>query len=120
MGVYASVSVLGINNVIIQVSCVLVNVFGEVTELTYSPLEDNTALISNTTLYCVTENKNTPEVMWSYVDLAGTSTDLTSTTDASTGVSTIQVSTTQPGYYRCEVTENGGYLKMYTAVMSGM
>ena len=46
--------------------------------------------------------------MWSYVDLAGTSTDLTSTTDASTGVSTIQVSTTQPGYYSCEVTENGG------------
>ena len=84
------------------------NVFGEVTGSTYSPLEDNRVLISDTTLYCVTENKNTPEVMWSYVDLACTSTDLTSTTDASTGVSTIQVSTTQPGYYSCEVTENGG------------
>ena len=52
--------------------------------------------------------------MWSYVDLAGTRTDLTSTTDASTGVSTIQVYTTQPGYYSCEVTENGGYPKVYT------
>ena len=80
----------------------VVNVFGEVTGSTYSSLVDNTALISDTTLYCVTENKNTPEVMWSYVDLAGTSTDLTSTTDANTGVSTIQVSTTQPGYYSCE------------------
>ena len=97
----------------------VVNVFGEVTGSTYSSLVDNTVLISDTTLYCVTENKNTPEVMWSYVDLAGTSTDLTSTTDASTGVSTIQVSTTQPGYYSCEVTENGGSSRMYTAVMTG-
>ena len=118
MRVYTSVSVLGINLVIIRVSCVLVNVFGEVTGSTYSSLEDNTVLISDTTLYCVTENKNTPEVMWSYVDLAGTSTDLTSTTDASTGVSTIQVYTTQPGYYSCEVTENGGSSRMYTAVMT--
>ena len=118
MRVYASVSVLGINNVIIQVSCILVSVFGGVTGSTYSSLEDNTILISNTTLYCVTENENTPEVMWSYVDLAGTSTDLTSTTDASTGVSTIQVYTTQPGYYSCEVIENGGNSKMYTAVMT--
>ena len=101
----------------ITTECCLVNVFGEVTGSTYSSLEDNSVLTSNTTLYCVTENENTPEVMWSYVDLAGTSTDLTSTTDASTGVSTIQVSTTQPGYYSCEVTENGGVpsSKMYTA-----
>ena len=56
--------------------------------------------------------------MWSYVDLAGTSTNLTSTTDASTGVSTIQVYTTQPGYYNCEVTENGGSDRTYTAVMT--
>ena len=95
-----------------------IGVFGEVTGSSYSPLEDNTVLISDTTLYCVTENKNTPEVMWSYVDLAGTSTDLTSTTDANTGVSTIQVSTTRPGYYSCEVTENGGSSRMYTAVMT--
>ena len=94
------------------------NVFGEVTGSTYSLLEDNTVLISDTTLYCITENKNTPQVMWSYVDLAGTRTDLTSTTDASTGVSTIQVYTTQPGYYRCEVTENGGSDRTYTAVMT--
>ena len=103
------------HNLFILNNVVLVNVFGEVTGSTYSSLEDNTVLISDTTLYCVTENKNTPQVMWSYVDLAGTRTDLTSTTDASTGVSTIQVYTTQPGYYSCEVTENGGYPIIHTA-----
>ena len=91
------------------------NVFGEVTGSTYSSLEDNTVLTSDNTLYCVTENENTPQVMWSYVDLAGTKTDLTSTTNASTGVSTIQVYTTQAGYYSCEVTENGGSDITYTA-----
>ena len=55
---------------------------------------------------------------WSYVDLAGTRTDLASTTNANTGVSTIQVYTTQPGYYSCEVTENGGSNRTYTAVMT--
>ena len=93
----------------------LVNIFGEVTGSTFSSLEDNTILTSDTTLYCVTENRNTPQVKWSYVDLAGTRTDLASTTNASTGVSTIQVYTTQPGYYSCKVTENGGSTKMYTA-----
>ena len=104
--------------VFFKTSCVLVNVFGEVTGSTYSSLEDNTVLISDTTLYCVTENKNTPQVMWTHVDLAGVSTGVTSTTDASTGVSILQVYTTQPGYYSCEVTENGGSSRTYTAVMT--
>ncbi|KAI6647376.1 hypothetical protein LOD99_12372 [Oopsacas minuta] len=93
------------------------NVFGEVIASSYSPLSDNTILTSDTTLYCITENMNTPEVMWSYVDLFGISTDLTSTTDPNTGVSTIQVYTTQPGYYSCEVTESGGMNRTYTAVI---
>ena len=105
----------GVYQIHISIHYSLVNVFGEVTGSTYSSLEDNTILNADTTLYCVTENTNTPQVMWSYVDLAGTSTDVTSTTDAITGVSTIQVYTTQPGYYSCEVTENGGYTKVYTA-----
>ena len=82
--------------------------------MVYSSLEDNTILISNTTLYCVTENENTPQMKWSYVDLAGTRTDLASTTNASTGVSTIQIYTTQPGYYSCALTENGGIFRAYT------
>ena len=56
--------------------------------------------------------------MWSYVDLTGARSDLTSTTNASTGVSTIQVYTTQPGYYSCRVTQDGGSSRTYTAVMT--
>ena len=103
---------------ILLCNVILVNVFGEVTGSTYSSLEDNTIITSDTTLYCVTENKNITQVMWSYVDLAGTRMDLSSTTNASTGVSTIQVYTTQPGYYSCEVTENGGSNRTYTAIMT--
>ena len=88
--------------------------FGQITGTTYTSLSDNSVLTSNTTLYCVTENKDTPQVKWSYVDLDGIRSDLTSTTDANTGVSNIQVFTTEPGYYTCEVTENGGISKMYT------
>ena len=54
---------------------------------------------------------------WRYVNLFGIKTDLTSTTDAA-GVSTIQVYTTQPGYYTCEVTQNGGMnTTTYTVIM---
>ena len=108
----------GVYQIHISIHYSLVNVFGEVTGSTYSSLEDNTILNADTTLYCITENTNTPQVMWSYVDLAGTSTDVTSTTDASTGVSTIEVYTSQPGSYNCEVTENGGSNRTYTAVMT--
>ena len=51
---------------------------------------------------------------WSYVDLAGMRSDVPSTTDLSTGVSIIQVLTSEPGYYTCEVTDNGGSNRMYT------
>ena len=62
--------------------------------------------------------QDTPQVKWSYIDLAGTRSNLTSTTDASTGVCNVQVFTTKPGYYTCEVTEYGGTSRMYTAVMA--
>ena len=89
-----------------------------IVDSTYSSLADNTVLTSDTTLYCVTENKDTPQVTWSYLNLDGIRTNLTSTTDTSTGVSIIQVSTTQPGYYTCEVSQNGGMNTVtYTAVM---
>ena len=55
--------------------------------------------------------------MWSYVNLAGIKSDITSTTDVKTGVSTLQVYTTQPGNYSCEVSENGGSSKTYTVVI---
>ena len=96
----------------------LVDLFGQITGTTYSSLSNNSVLTSNTTLYCVTENKDTPQVNWSYVDLAGTTSNLTSLTDATTGVSNIQVFTTEPGFYTCEVLENGGSSNTYTAVMA--
>ena len=57
---------------------------------------------------------NTPQVMWSYVNLAGIRSDLTSTTDVYTGASTLRVYTTQPGYYSCEVSENGVSSRTFT------
>ena len=97
----------------------LVNAFGQITGSTYSSLANNTVLTSNTTLYCVTENKDTPQVLWSYVDLSDVRTNLTTTTDASSGVSIIQVYTTLPGYYTCGVSQNGGTNTItYTAVMT--
>ena len=96
----------------------LVNIFGQVVGSTYSQLADDTVLTSNTTLYCVTENSNTPQVVWSYLNLDGIKTGLTTTTDASTGVSIIQVYTTQPGYYTCEVSQNGGNRRAYTVIMT--
>ena len=58
--------------------------------------------------------------MWSYVDLAGTSTDLSFCQQMlDTGVSTIQVSTYSTWILSsCEVTENGGSNRTYTAVMA--
>ena len=99
----------------------LVIVFGQISGSTYLSLADNTVLTSNTSLYCVTENKGTPQVVWSYLNRDGIKTDLPSTTDASTGVSTIQAYTTQLGYYTCEVSQNGGMnIGTYTAVMAGI
>ena len=93
--------------------------FGQVNETTYSLLTNNTILASDTTLYCVTDSPSVREVIWNYVDLAGIRTNLTSTTNVTTGVSIIEAYTTQPGYYTCEVSQNGGInTTTYTAVMT--
>ena len=95
----------------------LVGAFGEIHDDIYSSIKENTVFTSDTTLYCVTENKVTPQIKWSYVDLAGTKSSLISTTDANTGVSILQVYSTDIGSYSCEVTENGGSSRTYTAIM---
>ena len=77
-------------------------------------LEDNVILTSDTSLYCVSESNDTSQVKWSYIDLAGTRSVPTSTTNTTTGVSILHVYTTQPGYYTCEVSENGGSSRTYT------
>ena len=56
--------------------------------------------------------------MWSYVDLSGVRTNLTSTTNATTGLSTLQVNSTHPGNYTCELSQNGGInVTTFTALM---
>ena len=84
---------------------------------TFTALSDNSILISNTTLYCITDSSNTPEVEWSYEDVSDNRTDLSAMTDASTGVSSLSVTTDVPGYYSCKVSLKGGMNKTYTVEM---
>ena len=84
---------------------------------TFSALGDNSFLISDTTLYCIAENQNNPQVTWTYVDISGYTTVLSATTDATTAVSILNVTNDMPGHYSCEVTENGGDIRTYTTVM---
>ena len=93
--------------------------FGQVIGSNYTSLPDNTVLVSDTTLYCITENKNTPQVVWSYQDLAKSTTSaLSSYTSSTTGVSYIRVYTSRPGYYSCRVKVNGGTYQTYTALIT--
>ena len=94
------------------------NTFGEKTSAnTYTALEDNQSLYRNTTLYCITETKNTPQVTWIFRDLNGVTTTLSGATNATTGVSTLYITNDKTGYYSCEVSQNGGNTSTYTAVM---
>ena len=88
----------------------------QISSSTFTALSDNSILISNTTLYCITDSSNTPEVEWSYKDVSGNSNDLSAMTDASTGVSILSVTTDVPGYYSCKVSL-GGTNKTYTVEM---
>ena len=83
-------------------------------ENTYIPLEDNAFLYKDTTLYCITEKNNFPQVTWTFEDIDGVFTTLYSTTNATTGVSTLSVTNDGAGYYRCEVSQNGGNNRTYT------
>ena len=76
-------------------------------------LEDS-ILIYNTILYCLTDNRNASGVVWSYEDVSGNLSVLSGTTEASTGISTLSVTTDVPGYYSCEVSLEGGMKRTYT------
>ena len=54
---------------------------------------------------------------WNYEDVSGIRTDLSAMTDASTGVSTLYVTTDVPGYYSCKVFLEGGTNRTYTVEM---
>ena len=84
---------------------------------TFKAISDNSILSADTTLYCITENKATQSVIWSYVDNAGIQSNPTSTTDSSTGVSTLSITTDLPGMYSCQVTQDRDATRVYTVAM---
>ena len=81
--------------------------FGQVNRGIYTALNDYAILKSNTTLYYVRSSELTSQVRWSYIDSAGTRSDLTGTTDTLSGFSTLQILSFHPGYYSCEISEDG-------------
>ena len=97
----------------------LANLFGRtIGASTFKELNNNTILSQNTTLYCVTENRNTPQVTWSYVGLDGIRTFPISETNGTTGVSFLELTNENPGIYSCQVTRNGENVT-YIAEMIG-
>ena len=96
----------------------LVSPFGEQTEgNTFIALEDLFITDRDTTLYCITENANTPQVTWRFKNITGDPTVLSTTTNATTGVSTLRVTNDEAGYYWCEVSQNGGDNRIYITWM---
>ena len=98
---------------------IIASSFGEViNSTTYISLTEDSILITNTTLYCVAEDKTSPQVVWSYLHPSGTRSNLTATTnDVTTGISTLYVYSNSPGYYSCEVTTEEGTVVTHTVRM---
>ena len=85
---------------------------------TYISLTEKAILITNTTLYCVAEDKTSPQVVWSYLNPSGTRSNLTATNNnVTTGISTLYVYSNNPGYYSCEVTTEEGTVVTHTVRM---
>ena len=60
---------------------------------------------------------NTSQVTWTFENTNGVNTNLSATTDATTGVSTLYVTNDKAGYYSCEVSQNGSNTRTYTVKM---
>eukprot|EP00800_Vazella_pourtalesii_P009833 TRINITY_DN246_c0_g1_i8.p1 TRINITY_DN246_c0_g1~~TRINITY_DN246_c0_g1_i8.p1 ORF type:complete len:259 (-),score=53.70 TRINITY_DN246_c0_g1_i8:285-1061(-) len=93
--------------------------FGQlINSTTYISLTEDSILITNTTLYCVSANSKSPDIFWSYVDPSGTKTYLTAiTNNNSTGISTLHVYSNRPGEYSCLVTTDDGSMKTHSVKM---
>ncbi|KAI6653444.1 Macrophage mannose receptor 1-like [Oopsacas minuta] len=74
----------------------------------YEGIEHNSIITTSTTLYCLDGSSN-PFVTWRYVSLDGTISNLEADTELETGISLLTVGIDEPGYYSCEVNEDGGY-----------
>ena len=99
--------------------CYLDSSFGQVIDsTTYISLTESSILITNTTLYCVAEDISSPEVVWSYTDSSNVATILPAVSnDVTTGISTLNVYSNNPGYYSCEVTTEEGSVVTHTVRM---
>ena len=95
--------------------CYLESSFGQVIDsTTYISLTESSILITNTTLYCVAEDTLSPEVVWSYTDSSDVTTILPAVSnDVTTGISTLNVYSNNPGYYSCEVITNTGIVRIH-------
>ena len=80
----------------------------------YEPLNGNELLFTNETLFCAPET-NTYYIYWKYIprqDLSAIDMGPYAALDTTLQYSILQVNTTQPGYYTCEIT-NAGSTKTY-------
>ena len=91
-------------------SILLVVLFGLITNsYTIEGLNNGTITIisQDTTLFCITENMDTPQVTWSRVDQDGIISVPPSALNDTTGVSHLELTNDNPGTYSCQVTRNG-------------
>ena len=73
----------------------------------YKQLTNNSLLDVNTTLICITELYNSPQVQWEYIELNGTVRAPISNTDAM-GISELAITLDNLGTYSCYVAQDGG------------
>ena len=85
-------------NIFNLILSVVDHAFGVLNSSVYTRLLNNQIQFKSTTLYCISET-NLP---WSYVDLSGNRTVLNTTVDVNTSISTLSVTTDNPGYYSCQ------------------
>ena len=120
---FLAICVLRLNiarfTIINYLTLIIASSFGEqINSTTFISLTDDSILITNTTLYCVAEDKTSPQVVWSYLNPSGTRSNLTATTNnVTTGISTLYVYSNNPGYYSCEVTTEEGTVVTHTVRM---
>ena len=84
----------------------------------YRVIEDNTVFYANSTIVCAT-NDTSQIIQWFYVSTqTGNETNLTSLANwnNSTGISIIEIETSQQGYYSCEIMTDSG-VTAYTIVI---
>ena len=107
-----------------EVIAILVNIspvgtnFAEKTPAGHKVLPNNAILYYNTTLVCAT-NDTSQQIVWKYQPTQKTSyTNMTSFSawNSATGISTLDIMTSQIGYYSCEITRGGG-ITIYTAAV---